>query len=206
MLELIIILLSIIVYILYLITKNYDSFIGIIMFSLGFIILFLKLNYIPSNLFYVESTFWLTGLITCILVIVFTIFILLIKNNLKRKTLKFNFKYLIILLVLYIIFGFLQQLLFQFVFLESLSKLINNFYITILTGSVYYYLFHIKSKEIEFHPGTFILNVCFSTIYLTLGNLIWLGIAHGVLGTIYYLNLFKTDILRKKIKIIGKIL
>lgn len=73
MLEYIIIFLSVLVYLLYLKTKNYDSVIGIIMFILAFSTLFLKTSYLPSSLFYVKSTFWLSAVIVGITTIVFTI-------------------------------------------------------------------------------------------------------------------------------------
>ncbi|MBT3463554.1 hypothetical protein HN789_04620 [archaeon] len=201
----IIFILSISMIFIYFNLKNFDSINTVFMLLIGFIILGLRFISVGgSTLFYNPTTIMISGLCATIITVFAAIFIQLIKKF--RKGFNYNFRYLVFLLALYIFFGFLQQLFFNFVFLETVYNLTGNFIISILLGALFYFTFHTRSKSVEFLVGTFIMGTLWGTCYLLFGNLFWLGISHGIIGTMYYLNLWHDDMLRKRIKFIAKYL
>ena len=198
--------LSILLIFTYFLTKRYDSLDGLLIILFGFLLIGLKFLTVGSQtLIFVRKTFWISGLYVSIITVFGIIIILLMKNI--RKGLDYNFRYLIFLLLLYIFFGYLQQILFQFVFTETVFFLTNNIKISVVIGAFYYFLFHLRSfKRPEFLFGTFLLGLMWSSSYIIFGNLFWLGISHGIIGTIYYLNLWEVDVLRKRLQFINRFL
>ena len=180
-------------FIIYATTKNYDSFKGILLLILGFSALFLKIFFVHiQTKFSVESTFLISGLITGGFTLFGVVILLFI-----RKYKKYNLKYFFTLLILYILFGFIQQLFFQFVILETLFYLINSYVPTILLSALFYGLFH--KRNLLFFITTFAAGLIWSTTYLYFGNLIWLGISHGVLATFAYTGFVKKDMIKDKL-------
>ncbi len=198
--------LSILIMLAYFLTDRYDSWDGLFLILLGFLLIGLKIIIVGnSSLIFVKETFWISGLYIAIITVFSSILVLLMKNI--RKGLDYNFRYLVFLLILYIFFGYLQQILFQFVFTETVFFITDNIKVSVFLGALYYFLFHVKSfRRPEFLFGTFLLGLMWSSAYLIFGNLFWLGISHGIIGTIYYLNLWDVDVLRKKLKLIDKYL
>lgn len=184
---------------------KYDSLGGLFLLLFGIMLLLLRILVVgKTSFFYVKETFWISGLWTAVITVFGACFILSLKSI--RKGLDYNFKYLIFLLVLYIFFGYLQQLLFQFMFFETVYYLTGKITMSIFISAFYYFIFHLRSKRLEFQLGTFLIGLMWSANYLFFGNLFWLGISHGIIGTMYYLNLFDQDMLRKKISFIDKLL
>jgi len=183
--------------------EKYDTLNGILLFGVALSLLFMK-SFMLGNrsLVFIPSTFLISGLVTLVATIFVAIILFLMR---KYKPSRFEKKYILILLVLYIIFGFLQQLFFQFVFLETIYSITKSFFPAIIISAFYYSLFHLRESTKRFFFGTLALGIIYSTIYLLYGNLIWLGISHGILGTIYYVYYFKEKILENKIGYFFKI-
>jgi hypothetical protein len=178
-------------------TKEYDSLKGIILVLLVASVITIRsvfLKDIPSFI-YMPSTL-LTSFIYTTILTVFSVMLLFFLR-------KYNNKRAFLLLFLYILAGFVQQLLFQYVFLELVYHLINNIIFTVLISTLYYALFHLKHGK-RFFALTFTINIFWSTIYLTQGNLLPLAISHGILGTVYYTWLFKGDVVKGRSKIFTK--
>lgn len=184
-------------------TKEYDSINGAFLFVLGMVVISLKIFVLGSSqLFLAEKTLVMSGVFAAVITVFVAIIVLLLKKRRKKNGLKFDANYVVLLLFLYIIFGFFQQVLFQFVFAETMLSLTGNHFFTAIAASVYYGLFHIKSIKPEFVIGTFIMGFLWSSLYLSFGNLFWIGISHGIAGTIYYINLWDKDVLREKLEIL----
>ena len=196
MLNLLIFLLCVLIMIGYYLVKNYDSFGGGIIILLGIAVIYVKNLVGHLNLFYVKETFLTSGLVVLGFTLVCTIFLYFFKEQDKKVFTKYG----VVLLLLYIFFGFLQQLLFQFIFFETVYSLLDNAVIVVFVSAAFYAVFHWKLKQIRFLIVTFLAGLFWSAFYVMYGNLIWLGVSHGILGTVTFLWYFDGDILRKTIK------
>lgn len=186
-------------------TKKYNSIEGVFILLMGLVLILLKLLLIGSlSLIVRPETFLIAGLYVSIITVLGIIVVLLFKR--VRKGLKYNLKYLVFLLFLYIFFGYLQQLLFQFIFTETVFFITEKIWLSVIISAFYYFIFHLRSKRIEFLIGTFLLGLMWTTSYLVFGNIFWLGLSHGIIGTVYYLNMWHMDVLRKRIGFIDKFL
>jgi hypothetical protein len=180
-------------------TKEYDSLNGIILVLLVASVITIRVVFlkdIPSFI-YIPSTLFNSFIYTAIVTLFSVILLFFIR--------KYNNKRVTLLFFLYLLAGFVQQLLFQYVFLELVYPLIKNLLFTVLFSTLYYALFHLKHGK-HFFVLTFIINTFWSTIYLTQGNLVPLVISHGILGTAYYTWLFKGDVVKGRSNIFRKIL
>lgn len=157
------------------------------MFLFGFFILFLKK---PSFSMFIDN-FWISGVylmgFTALMICVIIIFGIKDKKPLKWSIMVF---------FLYIPFGILQEILFQFVFTDTLFELTGNPYITIFLSSIYYMLFHLR---LDLGTFTFIAGLFWSYFYLAFGNVFWIGISHAILGTMYYVFMYKGNALKNKL-------
>lgn len=197
--------LSLLILLIYFDVKKYDSLDGVFLLLVGILLLGLKIVVVGNSSFiFIKETFWISGLYVTAITVFGACFVLSLKRF--RKGFDYNFRYLVFLLFLYIFFGYLQQLLFQFIFTETVFFLTKKLWLSVFISAFYYFIFHLRSKRIEFLIGTFLLGLLWGASYLIFGNLFWLGISHGVIGTIYYLNLFEEDMLRKRIKFIDRFL
>jgi hypothetical protein len=180
-------------------TKEYDSFKGIILVLLVASVIIIRSVFLEdiTSFIYVPSTL-LNSFIYTSIVTLFSVVLLFFMR-------KYNNKRPILLFFLYLLAGFVQQLLFQYVFLELVYHIIHSVILSILISTFYYALFHLKHGK-SFFILTFIINIFWSTIYLTQGNLIPLTISHGILGTAYYTWLFKGDVVKGRSKIFRNIL
>jgi len=196
MLNLLIFLLCVLIMIGYYIVKNYDSFGGIIIILLGLAVIYVKTLAGHLNLFFVKETFLISGVVVMSFTLLCTLFLYFFKEHNKKVFTKHG----VVLLLLYIFFGFLQQLLFQFIFLETVYSLIDNVFLVVLISAAFYAIFHWKLKQIRFLIVTFLAGLFWSGFYVMYGNLFWLAISHGILGTVTFLWFFDGDILRHAIK------
>jgi len=184
----------------YWLNNTYDSINGGFLILFGVSALILRIFYLSAETrLYVHETFWLSGLIVGVLTLIVAIFLWVI-----RKNKKVNPKYFVFLLILYIFFGFLQQVLFQFVILETILYLTNSFIPTIILSAFIYGAFHktklLFKKPIFFFLTTFAAGLIWSTVYVYYGNLIWLGISHGVTATVLFTGFVKKDLIKHKVR------
>lgn len=160
--------------------------------------LMLRLKIIPDNrsqLLIVSSS--MPILITGVVTFFVSLFIYLMSRSRK---LNFAGKFILILLPVYLLFGFCQQILFQFIFAGTIYYLTQNLCFSIITTSLFYFSFHIRRKNQIKLFFTFGLNIIWAFIYLKYGNILWPTISHGILGVVYYSKLFEGDVLTPKLK------
>jgi len=188
-------------WVLFLRVKNYDSIKGAAIAIMFIVALAMKIMAIkPQGLFFAPKTLVVSGLLVMSFTLISVVVILIIKRN---KLTKYSLSYIMLMLFLYILFGFGQQLLFQFVFLEVFYFLTKNAIFSILLSSMFYFIFHPKGTFGKFYFATFILGLFWSTIYVFFGNIIWLSISHGIIGCVYFTLMYdkKVDPIRNKIRI-----
>jgi chromate transport protein ChrA len=121
---------------------------------------------------------------------------------------RFNLRFALILLPLYIIMGLLQQLFFQYLFLDTVKGLIGSLWLTILAGAVFFALFHLGIHFTNFFRiCLFFTFIIWGYFYLTYQNIFWLAISHGIIGTVYYALIVQDDPIRHRLskKVTSKI-
>ncbi|MBU0757199.1 MAG: CPBP family intramembrane metalloprotease [Nanoarchaeota archaeon] len=154
-----------------------------------------------STHLYNPATFIISGLY----VMSFTLFCSLVLYKLrKNKINRYGWRYFFVFVMLYFLFGLGQQIFFQFIFMESVYFFTNNALVSILVGSVFYYLFHPKMRFGKFHYFTFFMGLFWSFSYMFFGNILWVSISHGVLGAFFGIYLLDKDPMRSRLKIIRK--
>ena len=102
-----------------------------------------------------------------------------------------------ITLVLYLLWGILQQFIIQSMIIRNIKNIfnINNTILLLLLGAVLFSIVHINDKTLLIL--TFFMGLIWTHIYLEHKNIIPIGIYHGILGTIYYYWIIKKDILKE---------
>jgi len=183
------------VLIIYLKTKKYDSPPGITMIVLVAATIFLKLYFkgYASNIFNARN-FLSSGLIVMGATLFICILLVLLRKN------RFRPGYALTLLPLYIFFGFLQQLFFQYIFLESAYSATGLFWPSIIISALFYILFHLgHGFDTKFKISLFLLDIFWGYYYLTYHNLFWLVISHGVGATAYYVLIIKKDMIKTRL-------
>jgi hypothetical protein len=190
---LVIIFLCLLVLIVYLKTKRYDSLQGLIMVLLALSALFIKFYSKGFPNLLNPSTFTQSGIV----IMGFTLLLCLFIVPFRKK--RINLKFALILLPLYLFFGLLQQLLFQYLFLDSANAIIGNLWLSVLVGATFYLAFHFGSDfDTRFRISLFIIDIIWGYCYLTYNNLFWLGISHGIFGMAYYTLVVKRDPLKNR--------
>lgn len=202
--QLIIITLCVLLLFIYLSTQNYDSPKGIMMFSIGFLALFLRKYFPNSNheMFYVPSTLSISGVLNIFVILlgVITIFIF------RDRKIKRNPSFFLMLFICYLPFGFLQQLFFQYVFLETLISLFQAKFIILMIGVLFYSLFHLSKETNMLAILGFMAGLFWMTIYLYYGNIIWPALSHALLAAMYYYFIHPSNRLFKRLKFIKRVI
>ncbi len=165
--------------------KSYLSVWGGIMFVMAISLVYLRIRELgiyPSQ-FFARETFFLSGAIVGLATLLaILIFIFIKKNNLPRLGSAYFRK----LLAFYLLWGFLQQLFFQFVFFETVQFIFKgSIFISILSSAIFFSLFHLGRHKTFFLPSV-LMGFLYSGIYLFYGNLVWLVLSHALIGTFLY--------------------
>ena len=181
-------------------TKSFNSKNGILLFTLGFSALFLRILFFrkyPLLATLNKDTLFLSGIILFIPFVLFFAYSLSKNVNILRKRRSYLFK----LLLSYILFGALQQLFFLTIFTDSVYYLSSNFNITFLTSVIFFFTFHLNwDKELrKFLLCLIIFGILNTFIYLWMGNILPQMVAHGVVGSILYTAFLKEDQLKKRL-------
>ncbi len=165
-------------------TKNYDSINGILIIIFGLSALLLTILYLKEVTFklYVPETLLMSGIIH----LVFTIvgFLLVIFFRVKQR--KFNPVFFLTLFVLYVPFAFLQQIFFQYIFLNTLSSLIASRVLVFLLGISFFGLAHPPRDTIKLTIFSLMAGTVWIWTFMTYGNLLWQSLSHAFLGALYY--------------------
>jgi membrane protease YdiL (CAAX protease family) len=161
-------------------THDYDSPFGLLLILLitGAVTVRTRLTPQIPSLIYLPPTFLpcavLTGIITFLSVIVI--------SSQRPDQKKGNVGQLFIL---YLFFGLMQQLLFQYVFLETINFLSRNTILAIAATTFFFSLFHTQNGR-GYYLQTTTIGLLWTIVYVHFGNLLPLVISHGILGTAYY--------------------
>jgi len=147
-------------------TKSYFSKNGVILIFLILLLTLLRFSLIkdiPCRLYNKET------ILISITILVIPSIIFLVISLIKSKLFLGKQEYFLKLLIPYILFGALQQTLFQFVLADALLYLTNNTLITLLFCVIFFYLFHAKWPKTEFKkffPLLILFSVINSYIYI----------------------------------------
>jgi len=201
--QLLIISLCVLLLFLYLSTKNYDSLKGIIMFSVGFLALFLRKYFLNSSyeMFYVPATLTISGVLNLIVILLGIIAIFIFRDRkIRRRPVFF-----LMVLICYLPFGFLQQLFFQYVFLETLISLFQIKYVVLIIGVLFYSFFHLSKETRMLAILGFLAGIFWMGIYLYYGNIIWPSLGHAFLAAMYYYFIHPSNRLIKRLEFLKKV-
>lgn len=179
-------------------TKKFTSPWGIILFTLAFSALFLRLS--ALNLYPVLAIFNSQTLIQSALVIsgpaiVFSFFGV-ISNHFRRRL-----KRLEKLIIPYFLFGAMQQLFFYWIFTDTIYYLINNTILVFIISFSYFVIFHLsKGSSIKKFWFLLILFSLIDTyIYLVWQNIIPQMLVHGIVGSILFTEFTEHDEIKDRL-------
>ena len=195
---LLIILSCLVILFIYFRVKRFTSLLGIMMFILGFLVLFLRIylqNSYPLIGFLRENTLNNSFLLISAPTLVFLFFAY------NSKGFKQRFDKLKKLLLPYIFFGALQQIFFSWVFSDSLYYLTNNLFITFIGSFSFFMAIHLN-WESSIKKYWFLLAVFAligNWIYLIWNNILPQILLHGIVGAVLFTNFTNTDQLKLRL-------
>jgi hypothetical protein len=185
----------------YRITKHYLSLNGLLMVLLAIGLLSLRifaLSGIRTNILSL-NTLQSSITLTIPLTLILSLILLIIRKNKNVNPGK-----AFLLFLYYIPFGIIQQLFFQFVFLETLYFLLPNLLVCIPISAIFYYLFHPRKDFKILSGATLFIGLIWSSIYLNYGNIITIGISHAFLGMMYYSLMREDNTLEPRLRYLSK--
>lgn len=198
-LNIIIIVVSFVVLVIFKRTRNYASLNGLLLLLLFLVLIATKIMLVsdPSIIGLRTDNFSDTLLPTAIFLALGMAILFTIRHRKKRfKILSWTLS----LFILYFPFGFIQQLFFQGVFTDTLSRILDSQSLVIIFSSVFYSSFHWGwgSKGLMFGLQTLFVGIVWSTLFLTSPNIFILGATHAVLASTYYFIVREENILEKR--------
>lgn len=151
---------------------------------------------------YQTRLYWPSTLLTSGLVVGFATFLFLkiMEKIVRRAKVRHSETYMLRLEFGYLLFGILQQIFFQVVFLETILFVLDGrvLYSLIIT-LIFYFLFHLR-KLIRKYILIITLFGMFSILtYYLWGNVLWIGIAHGILGSVLYHHHISTNQIKRRL-------
>lgn len=193
----IIVLLCILILLGYTLTKNFDSFKGFLIFILALLALYLKnkASGFPGDIFYyqpafVNAVYW--GLFT----VGVGIFLIFLFRNHKPVG---GVKRLLLLAVLYLPFGILQQIFFLYLFYDSLVLIFGMNIFTFLAGVIFFTAAHMPKETAKITIFTFVFGFLNIVSFHYFKNLLVIGVVHAILGSLYYNYVHPSDRLKSRI-------
>jgi hypothetical protein len=200
-----IVILSLLLLIPYYKTKKFFSPNGFVLVSLFVVLLFLGIFALPveDSLFLRVDSLLTSGLLVLIPTVAFLVaaylgvFFFLPHLLISPRR---NGRHFLKLFVLYTLFAFVEQLFFQFIFLETIFYFSGDLVLSALVGTGFFVLFHLQPRPLKFRIlfalGALAMEFLHATVYLSLGNIIWPTLSMGLVATAYYGLLHPEDILQ----------
>ena len=178
-------------------TVRFDRFWGVLLFVLGFGALFLRLSLVsvyPLIGLYNPDRIVDSLLLLAIPSAVF-IFFGMISGHFWRR-----FKRLKKLLLPYVLFGGLQQILFFLVFSDVIFYLSKSVFITFVLSFIYFVSFHLNWKSSTKRYWALLALFAFinTWIYVIWKNLLPQILIHGVVGSILFTDFTDTNQLKSR--------
>lgn len=179
-------------------TTRFDRFWGILLFLIGFGILFYRLNLLPQyplNAIY-EKIYFLKAFILLGTPFLLTFIIFLFRSDRKKWLPRF-----LHLVLPYVFFGALQQIFFLWVFTDPVLYFTKNITLTFIISVLFYTVFHLNwSSEIRKYLVLLIVFSVLNTyIYLYWRNILPQMLFHGFYGTLIFSVLTKSDQLKNRL-------
>jgi len=174
------------------------------MFFVGILALLLRKYFLIGGyeMFYNPTGLFISGILNLIVIFLGVITILIFRNRkLKRRA-----GFFLMVFICYLPFGFLQQLLFQYVFLETLVSLFQAKYIVLIIGVLFYTFFHLSKETNLLAILGFLAGLAWMSIYLYYGNIIWPSLGHAFLAAMYYYFIHPSNRLVKRLKFLKKVI
>jgi hypothetical protein len=180
-------------------TRAFNSINGILLFSLGFLALFLRILFCrkyPPLAILNRDTLSFSIVILLVPLVLFTILSLFKKGYFLKRRPSYFFK----LLIPYLFFGALQQLFFLTIFTDSMYYTFSNFNIIFLLSVLFFFAFHLNwiLEVKKFLPLLICFGILNAFIYLRLGNILPQMVMHGVAASIFYTAFSKKDQLKRR--------
>ncbi len=184
--------------ILYTRTKNFDSLKGILLFFLAFSALMLKIIYIKEVNFklFTPDTIFISGLIIFVFSAIGSLFIYTVR--IKDRVIKPGF--LLKLFILYIPFALLQQIFFQYLFLNDISTLVAGKLPILILGVIFFGLAHSPRETAKLTVFSLIAGSVWIWTYMSFGNIFWPVLSHAFLGSLYYCLVHPSNRLLARLK------
>ena len=182
-------------------TKNFDSLKGILMFLLAFSALLLRILYIKevNYLIFTPDTLLISGLIIFAFSAIGSLFIYTVR--IKDRVIKPGF--LLKLFILYIPFALLQQIFFQYLFLNDISTLITGKAPILILGVIFFGLAHSPKETAKLTVFSLIAGSVWMWTYMSFGNIFWPVLSHALLGSLYYCLVHPSNRLTARLKFLG---
>jgi len=176
--------LCIITLIIYTFTKNYDSLKGTLIFLFASSALLIKIIFFKEVTFkvFVPETLLISGLIN----LAFSIFGFLLILALRIKNRKFKLGFFFKLFILYFPFALLQQLFFQYIFLDTLSSFFTSKFLVLTIGVLFFSSAHLPTETAKITFFSFIAGIVWMWTYMSYGNILWPILSHAILAPLYY--------------------
>lgn len=131
--------------------------------------------------------------------------VVLFAMRFKKKKFKV-LSWLLSLVLLYLIFGLIQQIFFQAIFADTLNRLLGDKAYVVIFSTLFYSSFHWgwETRQIRLGFLTLFAGAVWTMIYLQSPNIYLLAASHAILASLYYFIVHPYDILSRRLSIKGK--
>lgn len=200
--NLLIILLSLLGFFVYKKTKSYLSIGGLVMLLMLVGVVLLKFSVVKdlSTVGFRINNFS-DSLVS---LIIFNAIGVVILFAMRFKAKKFKiFSWAASLLVLYLIFGLIQQTFFQAIFTHTLSQLVDDRSLVVIFSTLFYSSFHWgwETRQIKLGFMTLFAGAVWTMVYLRSPNIYLLAVSQGILASLYYFIVYPYDILGERLSL-----
>jgi membrane protease YdiL (CAAX protease family) len=144
-----------------------------------------------------------TLLVSAVIISVFSVIGSLFIYTVRIKNRVFRPGFFLKLLILYIPFALLQQIFFQYLFLNDISTLIAGKIQILLFGVLFFGLAHSPKETVKLTVFSLIAGSVWIWTYMSYGNIFWPVLSHAFLGSLYYCLVHPSNRLTARLKFLG---
>ncbi len=193
-----ILILCIITLIVYTFTENYDSLKGVLIFLFAFLALLVKIFLVKEITFrtYEPETLVISGVITVTFSILGFLLLLVLRIKNRKVAPTFVFK----LFILYLPFALIQQLFFQYIFLDTLSSFFTSKSVILFLGVLFFGFAHLPRETVKLSVFSLIAGCVWMWTYMNYGNILWPILSHAILASLYYCFVHPSNRLLARLK------
>lgn len=157
---------------------------GILIVLFASLALLIKIIFIKEVNYkvFVPDTLLISGIIN----LVFSIIGLLLILALRIKNRKFKLGFFFKLFIIYLPFALLQQIFFQYIFLDTLSSFFASKLLVLTLGVLFFNSAHLPRETAKITVFSFIAGTVWMWTYISYGNILWPMLSHAILAPLYY--------------------